>query len=916
MRVTLTVCVRLALFLAVGLPSAMAQFDLLPGPANGDGKTQVRPADTGAIVPSPFNDVPVNLVKSDPNYERTEGNIAGRLPLFLESWQYTHHPFDAEISSKFLDRYLDSLDHYHVLFFQSDLKQFEGYRTNLQRLTLSRDISPAETMFARFLQRATERTMYVTNLLATGEFVFTNHERFTPDRHALPNPKDLAEAELFWRQELRSEYLDEKLKESDMALSGAVSFDAQSNVLVTLPPVYTNASAVTVSTPDTNGYRKVPAMLPAKFLDKEGHEFGSLATMESNVVVHLQIGPEGTAHKVTNNFFAADGARLGSIHFVRELETGADGTNTANGTNGVQDDATALGKTAAPTVKAVIDLNEKDVFEIRHNLTKRYVSLLKNYNEITNDDYVLEGYLTSLAHAYDPHSDYMGHASTENFDIQMHLSLSGIGARLRSEDGNCKIDDLVPEGPAAKSGQITNEDMIVAVAQKGQDPVEVTGMPLLKVVEMIRGPKGTPVTLTVVKAHPTDPAVHKQNVTIVRDVIKLEDQAAKAKFYETPSTSSSPPTRIGVIDLPSFYGDSAEPDVPGELPHIHSSTSIDVARLVARMMKENADGVILDLRRNGGGFLDEAIKLTGLFVPGKVPVVQTKDSEGMIEVDSTPRRPALYSGPLIVLTSRFSASASEIVAGALQDYGRALIVGDKSTFGKGSVQTVQTLSNAMRTTLAYDPGSLKVTIKKFYRAAGSSTQSNGVVSDIALPSVLNYADVGESSLANPMPWDEISSADPPDMNQVKPYLLELTKRSEQRRATDKDFAYIQEDIDQYRKTLADKSISLNEAERLAELKENEARAAARNKERSARPRSGEKIYEITMKNVDQPTLQVPDVKAAKPTAPVDDDADPLDATATPDANAADPTLTEARHILTDYISLMKKPVAAAVEKGQ
>jgi carboxyl-terminal processing protease len=223
----------------------------------------------------------------------------------------------------------------------------------------------------------------------------------------------------------------------------------------------------------------------------------------------------------------------------------------------------------------------------------------------------------------------------------------------------------------------------------------------------------------------------------------------------------------------------------------------------------------------------------------------------------------------------------------------------------------------MHMALAYDPGSLKVTIKKFYRAAGSSTQSNGVVSDIALPSILNYADVGESSLANPMPWDEISSADPPDLNMVKPYLPELTRRSEQRRATDKDFAYLQEDIDQYRKTLADRSVSLNEVERLAELHDTEARMEARTKERSARPHSGEKVYEITMKNVDQPALQLPEVKPIKPAAPVDDDADPLEAVAAPDPDSADPALTETRRILSDYIALMKKQLAeTAVEKGR
>jgi carboxyl-terminal processing protease len=270
----------------------------------------------------------------------------------------------------------------------------------------------------------------------------------------------------------------------------------------------------------------------------------------------------------------------------------------------------------------------------------------------------------------------------------------------------------------------------------------------------------------------------------------------------------------------------------------------------------------------------------------------------------------------MLLTSRISASASEIVAGALQDYGRALIVGDKSTFGKGTVQSVFALSNIMNARhlpYSYDPGSLKVTIKKFYRAGGSSTQSNGVASDIVLPSLLNYAEVGESSLPNPLPWDDVSSADIPDLNLVKPYLPELQKRSVSRRAANLDFAYLQEDIAEYRQNLADKSLSLNEAFRLAEQSATQARLDARKLERSARPKSAEKIYELTLKNVDLPGLHPPEVKPKNVVLPADDSS-PLDAapTAAEDSAATDAALAEeARHIMADYISLLKQPAASA-----
>ncbi|HXR08130.1 MAG TPA: carboxy terminal-processing peptidase [Candidatus Acidoferrum sp.] len=887
-------------------------------------------AQNGAVV-APFRPAADAGDITEASRDMTESNITALVPRLLEDWHYSQHPFDAGLSSKFLDRYLDSLDSRHVYFLQSDLKEFDAYRTNLQTISLRQhDFSPATVIFSRFIERAAEQTAFVTNLLRTETFEFTNHDRFTPNRRTLPNPTNLDDAHRLWRQQLRFEYLDEKLKEGDMPISGPASFDAQSNVLILLPLTYTNSVSAKAAGAPPDGmaqavrpekYQDEPQerrafeypvpvtwLLPDKFLDQEHHQFGSITPAASNLIVRLQIPAKDTSRKFTNNFYSEDGQRLGSISFLHPADSPSESNNRA-----------AAPAQSPARLKGLIELNRKDPAEIVKTLTKRYTGLLRNYNDLTNDDYLLEDYLTALAHAYDPHSDYMGHASMENFNIQMHLSLSGIGARLKSEDGDCKIEDLVPEGPAAKSGQITNDDIVVAVAQKGQEPVTVTGMPLPKVVEKIRGPKGTSVELTIVKAHPTDPTDRTKTITIVRDVVKLEDQAAKARFYVTPSSSAGQPSRFGVIELNSFYEDT-EPDASGEKPRDHGTTTKDVALLISRMQKENVDGIILDLRRNGGGFLEEAIHLTGLFVKGRVPVVQTRSpDEGpnhhhMIEPDFTPSKsPVLYEGPLIVLISRFSASASEIVAGALQDYGRALIVGDKSTFGKGTVQTVQSMSETMTRrhfSFAYDPGSLKVTIKKFYRAGGASTQSNGVAADIVLPSILNYAEVGESSLPNPMPWDEVSSAELPDYNLVKPYLAELTKRSLARRQSDKDFAYLQEDIDEYRKTLADKSISLDEPERLAEQSTNAARLEARKKERASRPKTGEKLYEITMKNVTNDVLQPPLVKP-KTTASADDDIDPLEAAAAEDPAATDPALTETRRIMADYISLLKRPLTAA-----
>jgi len=345
----------------------------------------------------------------------------------------------------------------------------------------------------------------------------------------------------------------------------------------------------------------------------------------------------------------------------------------------------------------------------------------------------------------------------------------------------------------------------------------------------------------------------------------------------------------------------------------------DVANLITRLKKEKVGGIILDLRHNGGGYLEEAINLAGLFVPPG-PVVQTKDPTGVVGVESCRGTPVLYDGPLIVLTSRFSASASEILAGALQDYNRALIVGDHSTFGKGTVQTMQSLKpflihylrqKRMEYDSDYDPGALKITIKKFYRAGGVSTQFNGVVSDIELPSIWNYDtdEVGESALPNALPCDEVTSANPENLNRVRPYLAELQARSRQRVAASKDFAYIQQDITEFLKQQADRSLSLNLAERQAEQKTKTARFEAIKKERLSRPKPDEKVFEITLQNIGLAQLQPPPVKtnsvAEQPALGDESDPDP-DADAAAAEAVIDPTLEEAKHILADYIALWNK----------
>jgi carboxyl-terminal processing protease len=405
-----------------------------------------------------------------------------------------------------------------------------------------------------------------------------------------------------------------------------------------------------------------------------------------------------------------------------------------------------------------------------------------------DDQMILASYLNVLAHVYDPHSDYMGHEEMQSFGALMNLSLVGIGASLQSDDGYCKIREIVPDGPAARSGQLKVDDRIVSVAQENGEMTDLIDMPLPQAVELIRGKKGTTVRLTIIPAGAADDATRK-TVSIVRDEIKLEDQQAKARIVDLPGEKDGT-QRIGLIDLPGFYGGGPGSSGP--------SATKDVARLLKKLKQENVTGIILDIRRNGGGSLDEAINLTGLFIPSG-PVVQVRGPDGRIEVGSDDDDATLYDGPLVVLTSRFSASASEILAGALQDYGRALIAGDPSTFGKGTVQTIMPLAQIMEReglAPAEDPGALKTMISKFYRPSGKSTQIQGVKSDIVLPSLTDIPEISEIKMQNPLPWDIVSSPLFASRDRVGPYLSTLRARSADRIAKDPDFIELQKDREQ------------------------------------------------------------------------------------------------------------------------
>jgi carboxyl-terminal processing protease len=544
-------------------------------------------------------------------------------------------------------------------------------------------------------------------------------------------------------------------------------------------------------------------------------------------------------------------------------------------------------------------------------VARRYDQLLKSVEERDDED-LNQLFLNAVAQSYDPHSEYLGRSDLESFEINMRLSLTGIGAELRSDDGYAKVQRLLPGGPAQMSGKMSVGDRIAAVAQGKDGFVDTVDMKLDKVVEMIRGKKGTVVRLQVIPANATDPS-KRRVVELVRDNVKLTEQEAKAEIIEKSMPDGSI-QKLGWITLPSFYQDM-------EKSRTGKSTSRDVAALLKRLQQEQIQGLIVDLRRDGGGSLDEAIKMSGLFI-NQGPVVQVKDANGDIDVLKDREGNALFTGPMIVLVNKLSASASEIFAAAMQDYGRALIIGDSSTFGKGTVQTMLELGRFMPMlgNSANDAGALKLTVQKFYRVAGGSTQLRGVVSDVKLPSLTDNSEFGESALQHPLAYDEVEPA-PIDVaaNRKALSVDDLRQRSANRVSQDAQFQDISEDIRQLDERLKNNRLSLNESVRRDEM----AREAKQKEKEEADRKKAEvddhtKTYELNLADVDKPQLKLverkPDAaatpKSAKAKSARTDDGlveDALDDDDSTNLADSDPTKRETLNILSDLIDLGKSP---------
>lgn len=503
----------------------------------------------------------------------------------------------------------------------------------------------------------------------------------------------------------------------------------------------------------------------------------------------------------------------------------------------------------------------KETKDIQELLTKRYKNQLARLKQTRGED-VFQAYINAFATTYDPHTTYLSPDNAENFDINMSLSLEGIGAVLQSDNEHVKVVRLVPAGPAEKSKQIAPADKIVGVAQGNDEMVDVIGWRLDEVVKLIRGPKGSTVRLEVIPASNPPSDQSSKVVTITREAVKLEEQAAKKKVLELEHDGRD--YKLGVIELPAFYLDfkafrAGDPN--------YKSTTRDVKRLLDELQAEKVDGVVIDLRNNGGGSLQEATELTSLFIE-QGPTVLVRNADGRVDVLADENKGIYYNGPLAVLVNRLSASASEIFAGAMQDYHRALILGGQ-TFGKGTVQTIQPLNH----------GELKLTLAKFYRVSGQSTQHQGVIPDILYPDVMDTKDIGESALPAALPWDSIRPAIKPELDPIKPFLTELKARHDQRTAKDPDFVFTRDRLTLAKKLMEEKTVSLNEQTRRARQAEVEAKQLAL--ENNRRQAKGEEPLKELEKE--------------------DEDALPLaDEKSTPEDDAY---LSESGRILLDYLGL-------------
>ena len=723
--------------------------------------------------------------------------IAKLLDRHMPEVHLLHKPFDATMSANAWTNYLNALDYQRKFFIQSDIDEFETSKFVLPTYLREGDLAFAGTVFDRLRQRVRERMDFVEQHV-TNALDFADGSMYQWKRDELPWPANQDEQDALWRASLANSAIasivsttisNEKNKEKQteyrLALTRHILETEHASTEISeselndgLAHFDTTLSALPLPTNELQRTECCKRLMPTwerpetdtNTLDETTNTVAEIVTPETPSLETTALTDEGDSNPC---------AKLESL-LIKYV----------NATTGIKTEEEARCEAVEQTIRSY----------------RQYLDILTHSDE----EFYLSKFCNAVTGAYDPHSSYLTPVAQEDFGIDMQLSLQGIGAQLQSEDGTAKIVEIIPGSPAERDTSETRlvpGDKIIGVAQDKEDFVDIRHWPLYKAVRLIRGPKGSTVRLQVI---PASDITATKIVTLIRDEIKLEEQAASSAI-ETVSDETEVERKLGYIKLPTFYASMKLGNNADASPR---SATLDVARLIAELNEEQIEGLVLDLRGNGGGSLPEAVYLTGLFIRTG-PVVQVKETRRTITLPDND--PAIaFKKPLIILIDRLSASASEIVAGALQDYGRAIIVGDTHSHGKGTVQTLIPVQNGAL-------GSLKATTASFYRITGSSTQIRGVSSDIHLPSLFeHYTQLGEDKLPNAIPWSRTGPARYRRIDSFDETIPLLNERSEKRRAENGKWQKHIQLLDRFAAITTNTVVSLDFDTRLERAKADEA----------------------------------------------------------------------------------------------
>lgn len=731
--------------------------------ASADPSTEV-PADAPAPFISEYQSTPASAEPS--KAQKDASTVAKLLVADMPEMHILHKPFDATLSALTWTNYLNALDYEHIFFLKSDIEAFESAKTQLPQHMAQGNLAFAQAVFDRFRLRVQDRVAYVKSIV-TNTFDYTTQVEFQLNRKNADWPESPEAMDTLWHNRILNSLIAYQVN-AQMASEKNTEKMAQTRLEI----------AQFLQAPSTEAPTNPPS---ASALEAECVRFDqaiqALPALPTNSVQRLALRTTLTAN------------------LTPPLEG-----NLTNRIDSLLERYFAAQKGIKSPEKARLDAIERTT----KNFTQ-YESILNDSDE----EFYLSRFFNAMTSAYDPHSGYLSPIAEEDFGIDMQLSLQGIGATLQTDDGTAKIVEIIPGSPAERDTSPTRlvpGDKIIGVAQDQEDFVDIRHWPLYKAVRLIRGPKGSTVRLQVIPAN-DDNAL--KIVTLVRDEIKLEEQAATSAI-ETITDANGKSRKLGYIKLPTFYSSMKLGNDANATPR---SATLDVARLISDLNAENIEGLVFDLRGNGGGSLPESVYLAGLFFKTG-PVVQVRESRRTITLNDNDPGIA-FSKPMVVLIDRISASASEIVAGALQDYGRAVIIGDSHTHGKGTVQTLRPMRNEKL-------GSLKATTASFYRITGSSTQIRGVSADICLPSIFEYyKELGEDKLPNALPWTRTGPARYRPVDDLKEIIPTLTERSQKRLASNKKWQKHTQFLEHFGVYATNQVVSLNYQIRLEKAKDEE-----------------------------------------------------------------------------------------------